>query len=148
MSAVGLVPQHVRPLDRLGDLRARDVMTSDVVTLSPQATVEQALTLMRECRVRHLPVLLDGRFVGLVDDRLVALAHLADGAPVNRAVEALMTHYVPEVSPDADLPRLARLVGDSGCDAVVVVDEAGELLGIVTATDLVGVLATATGVAP
>lgn len=127
----------------LAFLRARDVMTRDVVTLGPDATVEQALAVMRECGVRHLPVVLDGRFAGLVDDRLVALGHLADGAPRSRSVVTLMTHYVPQVAPDAELPRVARLVGDSGCDAVVVVDETGALLGIVTATDLVRALAGA-----
>jgi acetoin utilization protein AcuB len=130
--------QATRPL---GDLHAHDLMTSDVVTLSPDASVEQALALMRGHGVRHLPIVVDGRFAGLVDDRLVALAHLADRGPVHRTVETLMTHYAPEVSPDADLWRVARLVGESGCDAVVVVDGTGELLGIVTANDLVAALA-------
>lgn len=123
------------------DLRARDIMTHDVMTLGPDATVQQALAVMRDRGVRHLPVVLDGRFAGLVDDRLVALAHLADGAPDDTSVVALMTHYVPQVRLDDDLPRVARLVGASGCDAVVVMDDAGQLAGIVTATDLVRALA-------
>ncbi|MCW2606364.1 MAG: hypothetical protein JWO60_1057 [Frankiales bacterium] len=122
-------------------LRARDVMTRDIVTLGAHATVEQALAVMRDLGVRHLPVVLEGRFAGLVDDRLVALAHLADGVPDRRLVVALMTHYVPHVTEDAELPRVARLVGDSGCDAVVVLDDVGDLLGIVTASDLVAALA-------
>lgn len=122
-------------------LHAADVMTRDIVTLGPDATVEQALAVMLDLGVRHLPIVVDGRFTGLVDDRLLALAHVADGAPDGRSVMALMTHYVPQVAVDADLPRVARLVGDSGCDAVVVMDEAGELVGIVTATDLVRAIA-------
>lgn len=121
-------------------LQARDVMSRDVVTLGADATVEQALAVMRELGVRHLPVVLDGRFAGLVDDRLVALAQLADGVPDRRRVVALMTHYVPQVAPDADLPRVARLVGDSGCDAVVVMAD-GDLVGLVTASDLVAAVA-------
>lgn len=120
-------------------------MTREVATLEPGTTVEQALLVMRERGVRHLPVVLDGRFAGLVDDRLVALAHLADGAPDRTPVTALMTHYVPQVSPDAALPRVARLVRASGCDAVVVMDDGGALVGIVTATDVVVAVASQAG---
>lgn len=127
----------------IGALRAHDVMTPHVLALDPTATVEQALGLMRQHRVRHLPVLDGGRVVGLVDDRLVALGHLADEGPRSRPATDLMTHYVPQVAPDADLGRVARLVSDSGCDAVVVLDPAGRLLGLVTATDLVEALARA-----
>lgn len=123
-------------------LRARDVMTRDVLTLGPDATVEQALAAMNELGVRHLPVVLDGRLAGLVDDRLVALAHLADGAPDRRAVVALMTHYVPQVTLETLLPRVARLLGDGGCDAVVVMED-GVLVGLVTATDVVDAVARA-----
>ncbi|MCW2778637.1 MAG: acetoin dehydrogenase AcuB [Frankiales bacterium] len=141
-AAVAAVParhqaeSHVDPRT----LRARDVMSHDVVTVGSDATVAHALAVMRDLGVRHLPVLLDGRFAGLVDDRLVALAQVADAAPRSRPVASLMTHYVPQVSPDADLPRVARLVRDSGCDAVVVVVD-GALVGLVTATDLVAALA-------
>jgi acetoin utilization protein AcuB len=116
-------------------------MTPHVVTLGPDATVQQALAVMRDNGVRHLPVVVNDTFAGLVDDRLVALAHLADGAPDDTSVLGLMTHCVPQVSPDDDLPRVARLVVTSGCDAVVVMDDAGQLAGIITATDLVGALA-------
>ncbi|MCU1693418.1 MAG: hypothetical protein JWM64_2509 [Frankiales bacterium] len=147
MAPLSTAPVAERPTSHADDtapclcnLQARDVMSRDVVTLGPDATVEQALAVMRELGVRHLPVVLDGRFAGLIDDRLVALAQLADGVPDRRRVVALMTHYVPQVAPDAALSRVARLVGDSGCDAVVVMDDGG-LVGLVTATDLVAAVA-------
>ena len=42
-----------------------DVMTSNLVTITPATTVEEAMTLFTEKRCRHLPVLVDGRIVGL-----------------------------------------------------------------------------------
>lgn len=44
----------------------RDIMETSVVTTRPYETVEQCMVLMTETRVRHLPVLEDGRVVGIV----------------------------------------------------------------------------------
>lgn len=61
---------HETP-DTIDHLRARDVMTREVVTVDGGSSVGSALTLMRHFGVRHLPVTEHGRFLGLVDDRLV-----------------------------------------------------------------------------
>ena len=42
------------------------VMTRDVVTLSPQTTVEEAMALITDKRCRHLPILQQGRLVGII----------------------------------------------------------------------------------
>jgi CBS domain-containing protein len=47
-------------------LTARDVMTAPVVTISPDQTVAEAMELMTDRRIRHLPVLDSGALVGLV----------------------------------------------------------------------------------
>ena len=47
-------------------LRARDIMTSPVITISPSDTVAGAMELMTGRRIRHLPVVESGRLVGLV----------------------------------------------------------------------------------
>jgi CBS domain-containing protein len=46
--------------------RLAEVMTPDVITLSPDATVEEAMSIFTEKRCRHLPVLADGRLLGLI----------------------------------------------------------------------------------
>jgi CBS domain-containing protein len=46
--------------------RVREVMTAPVVSVSPEDSVDRCMGLMTECRVRHLPVLEDGRVVGIV----------------------------------------------------------------------------------
>jgi CBS domain-containing protein len=46
--------------------RARDIMTSPVVTICPTDSVADAMALMTDRRVRHLPVIDGGRLVGLV----------------------------------------------------------------------------------
>lgn len=48
------------------DTAVRDIMTQDVMYVSPQHTNEQCMALMTEHRVRHLPVIDAGKLVGLV----------------------------------------------------------------------------------
>src|SRR3712207_8916853 len=56
-------------------------MTRKLVTLSPEASVAEALTLCRERRIRHIPILEEGRLVGIVSDRDLRDASPALGEP-------------------------------------------------------------------
>ena len=48
------------------DTLIRDIMTSPVLYVSPQQSTEECMALMTENRLRHLPVLNDGKLVGLI----------------------------------------------------------------------------------
>jgi CBS domain-containing protein len=48
------------------DTRVEEIMTRRVITLEPQQTVEACMVLMTEKRVRHLPVVEEGRLIGIV----------------------------------------------------------------------------------
>lgn len=71
-SVDGIISERdiVRALAReRGDALARtaaDLMTSEVVTCSPDATIEQLMAEMTERRFRHVPVTEDGRLIGIV----------------------------------------------------------------------------------
>ena|SRR5690242_19188258 len=119
------------------------VMTPDVVAVAAEARVPTAVQLMASRGVRHLPVVDRGQCVGmLVEADLIR--HLAQSpGPLNAAV----TVTVGELRrPSRDLPPTAR-VSDAAhqmsldaSDAVLVIDQ-GRVLGIITATDLVRMLA-------
>ena len=47
-------------------MRVRDVMTAPLITISPRDSIPDAMELMTDRRIRHLPVLDSGRLVGLV----------------------------------------------------------------------------------
>lgn len=142
-----MVTMVYETLDSIDDLNACDVMTRELATVDPAATVGEALTIMRHMGVRHLPVTdLSGCFVGLVDDRLVTRA-LLSGADREQAldqpVDEVMTRYVPQVGPTTPVTRVSRLLRTSRCDAVVVVDERDHLLGLITLVDVVSAVAHA-----
>jgi CBS domain-containing protein len=63
------------------DLTARELMSAEVVTCQPDTTVEELMGVMTDNRIRHVPVVVDGRVAGLVSigdvvkDRISALEH-------------------------------------------------------------------------
>lgn len=143
MTASGTPAGSTAP-DRLGGLVAADVMTGPVVSVDTSAAVSDAIRLMRTHGVRHLAVIEDGRFLGLVDDRLVAHALLTSsgpGAPEEQPIAVATMHYVPQAAATTPMPRVANLLRHSRTDAVVVVDDHDRLLGIITTVDVVSAVA-------
>ncbi len=125
-------------------LYAEQIMSSPVVTMDPQATVDEALVLFRRRQVRHLPVVSPkGQLVGMVSDRDV-LRHLAGvtenyqrqvpqdgGVPI----ATVMKSPVLTASPDTDVRYIARLFVEQRVGALPIVTD-GELTGIIARSDV------------
>jgi acetoin utilization protein AcuB len=126
-------------------LLVRDSMTREVVVLSPQTTAAEALGLCRERRIRHLPVLEGGRLVGIVSDRDLRSAAPALGDPERASAlekirlsdvmspEVITAHPGDPIEEAANRMRERRI----GCLPVV---EGGELVGIITSSDMMEAL--------
>ena len=119
-------------------LRIRDIMVRDLVTVGPEEPARRAYQLMRDGRFRHLPVLKDGRLVGVLSDRDLRPVLLSPGL-AQAAVQELMSEDLATVTPDSPIEDAASLlvVKKIGCLPVI---EDGRVVGIVTETDLLAVL--------
>jgi acetoin utilization protein AcuB len=119
-------------------LTVRDIMARELVTIRPHETVRRAYRLMRDHRFRHLPVVEDGRLVGILSDRDLRPVLLSPALGRAR-VRELMSEDLTTVAPEAPVEEAASLlvVKRIGCLPVV---DAGRLVGIVTETDLLAVL--------
>jgi acetoin utilization protein AcuB len=115
----------------------RQIMTRRVVTLRPETTLVEARRLLDEHRIRHLPVLVDGRLAGIVSDR--DLRSAAGAHRPQTAVDEIMTPTPFTVGPDTRVEEAARLMLDHRVGGLPVV-EAGQLVGIVTSDDLLRAL--------
>ncbi len=51
---------------RSKETRVRELMTQDVITITPSTTIDEAMEVMTRHRIRHLPVVEDGKVVGVV----------------------------------------------------------------------------------
>ncbi len=119
-------------------LSVRDVMSTDLVTVGPAEPARRAYEIMRDRRIRHLPVMAEGRLVGVLSDRDLRPVLLSPGLG-GATVGELMSETLTTIAPDAPVEDAASLlvVKKIGCLPVV---ERERLVGIVTETDLLAVL--------
>ncbi|GGM58117.1 Zn-dependent protease/CBS domain-containing protein [Halarchaeum rubridurum] len=113
-----------------------DVMTdaADVKTVHPDDTVTDLTERMFEERHTGYPVVQDGRVVGVV-----TLGDAREVEPVERdayTVGDVMTRDVRTTTPDAEAMDALERIQDEGIGRLIVVDDDGRLLGLVSRTDL------------
>ncbi|RTL20097.1 MAG: pyridoxal-phosphate dependent enzyme [Burkholderiales bacterium] len=122
---------------RIGDLRdliARPAASGGVVSVAPADTLKTAFSRMRQADVSQLPVLAEGRLVGLLDESdLLARLH-ADATAFSTPVSAAMSADVITLAPQAPLAELAEQLR-RGLVAVIA-DDSG-FHGLVTRVDLI-----------
>lgn len=117
---------------------ARDVMTNKIMMISVGQSLADAMELMVEKRIRHLPVV-DADF------KIVGILQLQDFSGLDnleeQPVEDFMSKPVEWVSQDMPLRAAILRMLDAKISALLVGDEKNELVGIVTTEDLLWVLA-------
>jgi len=117
-------------------------MTPTPHTISTRQTLAEAHQAMRERGVRHLPVVVDGKVVGVVSQRDLYLLETLRGVDVGRElVEEAMSDEPFVVAPDASLDEVAESMANSKHGSALVVDGA-MLVGIFTSTDALRALVT------
>lgn len=121
-------------------LCVRDIMTQAVVTLAPQRSVPEAITLLAQHRFRHLPVVEDAQdIVGIVSDRDLLRA-LTRGTSVDQmTVQEIMKPQVVAVRPETPLSVATTVMLRHRINCVPELDDEQRLCGIVTSTDLLRV---------
>ena len=131
-------------------MKVRELMTSDVTTVGRNDELTIADDIMKMKRLRHLPVVEEGRLVGILTQR--DLFHAALSTALNFGekaqkgflktvvVKEVMTDEVLTIDPGADVKEAARRMIEHkiGCLPVV---ENGKLVGIVSETDLLRLVA-------
>lgn len=120
--------------------------TRDVVTLAHDATVEDAVRWMREANVGSVIVLRGRVPCGIVTDRDLVLRVLAAGKdPVGMPITEVMSKGVVTATDDCPVDEAAWRMREHKVRRLPIVDEFGELQGIVAFDDLVGRVASMRG---
>ncbi len=116
-------------------MRVSQIMSTEIVTISPDKRVGQALKLMQKHNIRHLPVLKGKRMVGWItsrDLREVLLASMLEKITVGD----MMLQAPIAVTPDTRVEEAARLVHDHKIGGMPVM-EGERLVGVITMLDLI-----------
>lgn len=113
-------------------LKVMDIMTPEPQVISPDQTAEEANRLLEARKIGSLPVVDDGRLVGILTSRDLRLSH------PNRLVADLMTRNVITVNPETTLWEAQEILKQHGIERLVVVDKDRRVVGIVTETIILG----------
>jgi len=126
----------------------REVMTSHVRTARPDASLQDVWRILSDERCHHLPIVADGRPVGMISTRdLVRVARrngstkLADGLYGGETAADVMTRGLETIYADEPVEAAIDRIGVGDFHALVVLDDDENLVGIVTNHDLLHYLA-------
>jgi CBS domain-containing protein len=120
-------------------LKARDIMTTEVVTVDGSASVAEAVRLMKEKGVRALIVerRSEDDAYGIVTQRDIVYSVMAERKdPTKVEVHEVMTKPLVVVNPNLDAVYVARLMAQKGLSRAPVIYEQ-KLQGVVSVTDLI-----------
>lgn len=117
-------------------MKVRDVMTTDVATATPETTLEDIATMMRDEDTGAIPVLDGDELVGIITDRDIVIRCIAEGKdPVETTVEDVLTESLETIEPDSDVEHAKELMSRRQVRRLPVVED-GELIGMLSIGDL------------
>jgi acetoin utilization protein AcuB len=131
-------------------MKVRDCMKSPVFTVTPDTLIDNAIEMMREKHVRRLPVVENGKLVGLVTRNIIREAIPSSPAPLTlwglhyqlscMKVKNVMITDVIVVHPDDTIKEVVAISEKYRIGTFPVVDDNGNLVGIITNTDLLHII--------
>jgi CBS domain-containing protein len=116
-------------------MHIRDVMTPNPRCISPNDTIQTAARIMRDEDTGAVPVVEDGRPVGIVTDRDIVVRAVAENGQLDRPVREIVTGSLVEATPDMSTREAAELMSEHQVRRLPVV-ERERLVGIVSLGDL------------
>jgi CBS domain-containing membrane protein len=124
---------------------AREIMMGSPVTLKPEDTLDLANDVISLGRIRHIPIVDDGRLVGIITERDLigaAASHIFGLKQKNKSallksvsIKEVMKKRVVTATPDTPIKDIAHLMAEKKIGCVPVVS-AGAVVGLVTTTDI------------
>ena len=134
----------------------KDWMSKDPITITDDTSMMKAIHLMKQNRFRRLPVLSEGRLVGIVSDRDLKEASPSKATTLDvhelyyllaeLQVKDIMTRDPVTVSPEDTVERAAQVMLENTISGLPVVDEAGKVVGILTQSDVFRAFMHITGI--
>ncbi len=127
-------------------MKVKELMTQDVMTVTPEDKLDRVFFLFNFENIRHVPVMENGRLVGILSDRDLKkvlgpakkFLERTDGSTVTisiRKVRTIMKRGVLTIGPDERAADAAAIMAKRKIGALPVVQKK-KLVGIITATDI------------
>ena len=113
----------------LGRVKVEDIMSREVVTVSPEMRVSEVIDLILKTKHLGFPVVEGGKVVGIVT------LHDLMGVEPEEKVEAVMSREVVVISPESSAFEAFKIMSERGIGRLPVIKN-GEIVGIVSRSDL------------
>ncbi len=120
-------------------MKVRDIMRTNVETVDQEEFAEAAYNRMRVRRIRHLIVLSGSEIVGVLSERDLG-GKDREAMRLSHKVLNFMTPYAVKTRPEMTVKQAARLMRGWSIGCLPVVDR-GRLVGIITVSDLLDIVA-------
>lgn len=117
--------------------RIADVMTREVRTVRPDATVQEAAQMMGKENTGALPVADNSRVIGMITDRDIAIQLVGSAKdPAKTRIRDIMSDEVEYCYEDEEVEHVAELMADQQLHRLPVMDRRQHLVGIISVGDL------------
>jgi len=126
--------------------KVQNWMSQEVVSVTPKTSIARATITMNEHFIRRLPVVNDGKLVGIVTKGDLREAQPSDATSLSiwelnylladLTVDKIMTRNVLTISPDAPLIDAAEIMLNEKISGLPVVDDHGHLIGVISESDI------------
>jgi CBS domain-containing protein len=118
-------------------MKVRQVMTTDVYTVRPDASIFDIAELMRDEDIGSVPVVENDRLIGMVTDRDIVVRALADSQDVNKAsARSVMSGNLLYCFDDQSVEEVLDSMGEQQVRRMPVVDRDKRLVGMVSIGNL------------
>lgn len=129
------------------NMKVRDIMTSDVMSVHDSEKLSAVARIFRENPIHHVPVLKGKKPVGIISTQDIFKLIFDFDSTDTRMLDTLLDHTynIKDVMTDklvifeeeSMLKEAAKILSDSSLHSLLIVDKKGDLTGIVTTTDLI-----------
>lgn len=117
-------------------MQVKEAMSSNVKIANPDQSIRAVARLMSELDCGCLPVGEDGRLVGMITDRDIAVRAVAEGMSLKTPIREIMSLEVKYCFEDAELDEVAQNMADIKVRRLPVVNHGKRLVGILSLGDL------------
>ncbi|MBL8556843.1 MAG: CBS domain-containing protein [Phenylobacterium sp.] len=117
-------------------MNVREVMTAQVATASPRTTIREVAQTMVKVESGAVPVVDDGKVVGLITDRDIVIRVVAEGGSLDTPAAEVMTEGVETCREDDNVADATGKMASKQIRRLVVLDEQGRMAGILSLGDV------------
>ncbi|MBD3422233.1 MAG: CBS domain-containing protein [Chitinivibrionales bacterium] len=118
-------------------MQVKEVMTSNVQTVKPDATARDAAIVMKECNIGALPVVENDEVVGMITDRdIIVRVTSNDLFPAHVSIAEMMSRDIKTCTPEMKVEQAVLIMEEHCVRRLIVKHEDGRPAGIITVGDI------------